>query len=225
MREKHCKILFTQSLKRSRKKGFDFNITEKYLLRLWDKQGGKCALTDITFHDTFMVGKNDRRPFIPSLDRINRKKGYVKGNVRVVCVAVNMALFTWGDEVFNEVSMRRVAKLNEAKRAYEENEIKKAKAVEEVAKMTKEAEERDLLKNAVKVEHKPTTLIGRGHAETMFSLCQGWFCRREREALPVPLPEKQIKRGKNIIWYKYSPASISNFFKEHPGTQNWCADQ
>jgi hypothetical protein len=41
-----------------------------------------------------------KHPYGPSLDRINSQKGYVRGNVRLVCTAVNFGLGQWGDEVF-----------------------------------------------------------------------------------------------------------------------------
>jgi hypothetical protein len=38
-------------------------------------------------------------PFAPSIDRIIPKKGYVKGNVQVVCWAYNAAKNQWGEDV------------------------------------------------------------------------------------------------------------------------------
>jgi hypothetical protein len=42
--------------------------------------------------------RGQRRPFAPSLDRINSAKGYVYSNCRLVCVAVNIAMNEWGLE-------------------------------------------------------------------------------------------------------------------------------
>ena len=36
--------------------------------------------------------------------------GYLKNNVRFVCVAVNMALFTWGEKIFDTIVMARIEK-------------------------------------------------------------------------------------------------------------------
>jgi hypothetical protein len=60
---------------------------------------GKCAITGIPFS-----GAEDapgrRRPWVPTLDRIDPSKGYVAGNVRLICCAANIALNDWGDDVF-----------------------------------------------------------------------------------------------------------------------------
>jgi hypothetical protein len=42
-------------------------------------------------------------PFSPSLDRIDCTQGYVAGNVRLVCLIVNFALNTFGDDAFLEM--------------------------------------------------------------------------------------------------------------------------
>lgn len=44
--------------------------------------------------------KRHLNPFAPSLDRINCGGGYTKDNTRIVCVAVNVAINTFGDDVF-----------------------------------------------------------------------------------------------------------------------------
>lgn len=55
------------------------------LMYQWRKQEGKCALTGRTMvYDSLSTG-----PEGVSLDRINSNKGYVPGNIQLVCVAVN----------------------------------------------------------------------------------------------------------------------------------------
>jgi hypothetical protein len=41
-----------------------------------------------------------RRPFAPSLDRIDSNQPYSRRNCRLVLQAVNFALNAWGDDVF-----------------------------------------------------------------------------------------------------------------------------
>jgi hypothetical protein len=62
---------------------------------------GRCAVTGIRFQMK-MVGRY--RPFYPSLDRIDSSRGYVHGNMRIVCYAVNVAMLHWGEDVFAEVA-------------------------------------------------------------------------------------------------------------------------
>ena len=107
-KEAWCKRLLSQSSKRARKAGLEMELTLEYLLRMWNRQKGACALTGIEFFETSEKA-HKRRPFVPSLDRVDSNKGYLKNNVRIVCVAVNMALFTWGDEVFDYVARKRMA--------------------------------------------------------------------------------------------------------------------
>lgn len=71
---------------RSEQHGYNFNITLPYLLRLWDRQKGKCALSGIEM--TYDL-KKGRTPTNLSLDRIDRAKGYTVGNVQFVCMACN----------------------------------------------------------------------------------------------------------------------------------------
>src|SRR5690606_21411241 len=46
-----------------------------------------------------------RRPFAPSLDRIDTSTGYEAGNCRLVCVLANIALNEWGEDVFARVAI------------------------------------------------------------------------------------------------------------------------
>lgn len=93
---------------RAAKNGWEFNLTADDLAELISNSGGHCALTGIKF-------RPDRRddwtkaPFAPTVDRIDRSRGYVKKNCRIVCHAANVALNEWGEEVFEEVAARYLA--------------------------------------------------------------------------------------------------------------------
>ena len=71
---------------RSRYNNLDFNLTVEYLNELWIKQGGKCALSGIEM--TFEL-QNGRTPTNVSIDKIDRTKGYIIGNIQLVCMACN----------------------------------------------------------------------------------------------------------------------------------------
>lgn len=79
---------------RAKEKGIAFSITSDDVLSLIET--GKCALSGIPF--VFTKAKTLRNPFAPSLDRINPKNGYTKGNVRAVCVLGNYARSNWTDK-------------------------------------------------------------------------------------------------------------------------------
>ena len=72
------------------------NITLDYLLRLYDAQNGVCSLTG----RTFSIGESEdglpARDAI-SLDKIDRTRGYVEGNVRLVIYQVNVAKHRFDD--------------------------------------------------------------------------------------------------------------------------------
>lgn len=71
---------------RARKKNIECNIDKDYLNELWIHQSGICALSGIPMTFYFDSG---RVPTNISVDRIDPKQGYIKGNLQLVCMAVN----------------------------------------------------------------------------------------------------------------------------------------
>jgi hypothetical protein len=110
-------LMFQHAKSRNKTHGLDFDIDKEYLLSLFERQNNECALTGIKFQ--YDIGDDSldlthKRPFAPSLDRIDSKRGYTKDNVRIVCVIVNFALCEFGDQVFDQmceayVNRKRVA--------------------------------------------------------------------------------------------------------------------
>ena len=93
--------IVSDSRKRAKKHGWDHNVDREYLVKLWKKQKGKCAVTKVTL--TGMPGSREsKNPYRASLDRIDNAKGYVKGNVRFVSHWYNNAKSTWPDAVFED---------------------------------------------------------------------------------------------------------------------------
>jgi hypothetical protein len=56
----------------------------------------RCAVTGLPFT---LETINGRKPYAPSIDRIDNSLDYTPGNVRIVCVAANLAMNVWGEEV------------------------------------------------------------------------------------------------------------------------------
>jgi hypothetical protein len=76
-----------------------------FALDLYQAQGGRCALSGLPF-DLRSVGYGQvRRPFAPSLDRIDSRGGYTRDNVRLVCQVVNFALNAYGEDIFREIAV------------------------------------------------------------------------------------------------------------------------
>lgn len=101
-----CVDLVRSARTRARVKDIPFNIEPEDVYELFNNSYGRCQLTGILFE--FDDGKerdiNERRPYLPSLDRIKPSIGYTKGNIRLVCSAVNIAMNTWGFEVLLRIS-------------------------------------------------------------------------------------------------------------------------
>lgn len=91
--------------KRSEKNGEEFGLDQEDCLALWTRCQGRCEVTGIPFEYEKSGVKHERRPYAPSLDRIESSKGYIVDNVRVVCVAVNLAMNQWGEKVLLNIAI------------------------------------------------------------------------------------------------------------------------
>lgn len=93
--------IYNTAKRRAKKLGIDFDLTKEWITEQITKQDNCCALTKIPF--MIEQTKNYINPFAPSLDRINSNKGYTINNVRIVCVALNLSLNEFGEDVFTQV--------------------------------------------------------------------------------------------------------------------------
>jgi hypothetical protein len=81
---------------RNKKKGVPFTITISDLREAAARCKGRC---EVTGHPLEASG-----PFRPSLDRIEPGRGYVPGNVRIVCLITNTAMLHYGEAAFAEIA-------------------------------------------------------------------------------------------------------------------------
>lgn len=79
-------------------KGYDLNYD--FIINLYNKQNGKCALTGITL--TTYKGKGLYFSNA-SIDRINPNKGYTQDNVQLVCFWANQSKSTLSTEDFKKM--------------------------------------------------------------------------------------------------------------------------
>ena len=70
-----------------RKKIFDYNLDIHFLLQLYENQKGLCAISGIKM--THLAGQG-KVPENISIDRIDPTKGYIKENVHLVCLFINI---------------------------------------------------------------------------------------------------------------------------------------
>ena len=72
----------------------NIQITREFLIDLYHKQDGKCAITGIEMCHIF------GNPRTISIDRIDSNQGYVEGNVHLVCQWVNLAKSKYSLDAF-----------------------------------------------------------------------------------------------------------------------------
>lgn len=85
---------------RAKSKNMYFDLTKEFILDLWDKQKGKCALTGLDMTYDRYTGRTYTNV---SIDRIDTNKGYTKDNVQLVCMAANQSKSDLTDEQLYQV--------------------------------------------------------------------------------------------------------------------------
>jgi hypothetical protein len=77
------------------------NATPSDMYKLWEKQGGRCAITGVEMTFGSDAFKTDRYTTI-SIDRIDCYRLYDIDNIQLVCLWVNIAKYTLPMEAFKE---------------------------------------------------------------------------------------------------------------------------
>jgi hypothetical protein len=78
----------------ARRRNLSFIVLETDIASLITKQDWKCARTGIPFD---LVAGKGKRPFGPTVDRIDNDRGYEPGNIQVVCNMYNTAKMNFTD--------------------------------------------------------------------------------------------------------------------------------
>lgn len=90
--------IYTRHKRRATKVGIKWDLTKIEIASLITRADGRCEVTGVEFSN-HKIGSSNRRPYTPSIDRIDSSKGYTLNNCRLVCVATNLAMNEWGEEV------------------------------------------------------------------------------------------------------------------------------
>lgn len=85
-------------------------FSEQDMMAVWERCEGRCAVSGLPFRADVIGNGRAKRPFAPSLDRIDPARGYQPDNVRLVCVIANFAMNAWGQEPLRELAAAIVAK-------------------------------------------------------------------------------------------------------------------
>lgn len=88
----------------SRARGMPFEIESSYVYTLLKDTGFRCAVSGIAFSKR-ATASGTPDPWGASIDRIENRHGYVKGNVRIVCLAANLAMNRWGYDTLLRLSL------------------------------------------------------------------------------------------------------------------------
>lgn len=101
--ESRARTIHYSARHRAKKSGVEFTLTLVELAALFDRARGRCELTGIPF----VFGTKTiqaEKPWIPSIDRRDPTKGYTFENCRIICLAMNIALLNWGEDVFHRIA-------------------------------------------------------------------------------------------------------------------------
>lgn len=90
-----AKKLFNQCQQCARKRGQECTITVEMIDAMLAPMA--CSVTGLPL--TWERGSARTNPWSPSIDRLDNERGYMPGNVRVVCWAFNLARGEFPDEV------------------------------------------------------------------------------------------------------------------------------
>lgn len=108
-----ARLAFTTARRNARKRCIPFSLNKTDIEILVMRCKGHCEISGLPFeleaHPTA-----SRRPFAPSIDRIDSSKGYTRHNARIICVMANLALNEWGDETLLILAKAVVAKAGAA---------------------------------------------------------------------------------------------------------------
>lgn len=97
-KEKDINYYLNLLLHKARFRKYSFDISLKFLINLWNKQQGLCALSGLR-----MTHKGSPAFTNVSLDRKKSDRGYTKNNIQLVCVGINKMKSNLTDKKFIEI--------------------------------------------------------------------------------------------------------------------------
>jgi len=106
--------LHTNSKRRAEGRNIQWAVSKSDFAAIVERSAGLCEVSGIPLSLTLGGQKG---PYGPSIDRISARAGYVPSNVRIVCIAVNFALNSWGLDAFLPVARALVARHSDSKRS------------------------------------------------------------------------------------------------------------
>lgn len=81
----------------AKNKGLSFDLDRNYLFDIWEQQKGICIYTG------WAMSPITKSHNLVSIDRIDSKKGYIKGNIQLTCWCANRAKSFMDESTFFEM--------------------------------------------------------------------------------------------------------------------------
>lgn len=98
--EGYLTYLAQQMATRARRLGRECTIDVDFLMQLWQRQRGCCALSGIPMLHTYSRDVPEKAIRNASVDRINSDLGYTPSNTQLTCVRVNLMKGPLGQQTF-----------------------------------------------------------------------------------------------------------------------------
>lgn len=102
---KYLTLLVAAARQRAKLKGLPHSLHADDVVRMLIRQDLRCALSRLPFD---LAGNPPadlfKRPFAPSIDRIDCALGYESGNIRIVCRIVNFGMSSWGYDALRKAA-------------------------------------------------------------------------------------------------------------------------
>lgn len=93
-------IIWKRILRGASRRNIEFKVNREYCLKLFDSQKEKCALTGLDIAFPKNGSSYLRNEGTASLDRIDNRKGYVRGNIQWVHKDINRMKNIHSEEYF-----------------------------------------------------------------------------------------------------------------------------
>jgi len=187
--------VYKLSVRNAYRRSIPFALSRKHFDALVVNAQGRCMVSGIPFSNERIPG-SARRPYFPSLDRIDSSKGYSCNNVRLVCVLVNIALNEWGLDPLMRVAQAIVGRSAESAgqlEVYEPLQEYKEEDYSTVADYFKERYGEVPLYQTVRVTHAAKRYCESHDIEVSIVkvktklLKDGTWGTRLRNAYPIPI--------------------------------------
>jgi len=95
--KEYLTVLHNQS-RSKRKQTMEWLISADYLICLWEQRSGKCARSGVQL--THHRDGSGAKEFNAPIDRIDPDRGYLPGNVQLVCYRINILRHTLSTDMF-----------------------------------------------------------------------------------------------------------------------------